>query len=203
MVVFAHECEDGMEDVFDLSSVPYIIKRALYSASPITYTATILMSFTTGISQSRRRIQPATQRRSIGHKPRLQQQSNPLRHMWWIKLPFSPPLIYATGKRRTDFAQLWPKDTIWENLKGRGLTQSYHKKTYTNRKWEKAKRQHKKNTIKNFDYITTEDRLMTVSWSNDSHKTCVVKPVYGIPNFPLTTTAVYMQSKGHTHFNIM
>ena len=33
-------------------------------------------------------------------------------------------------------------------------------------------------------------------WSNNSHPTGVVKPVYGIPNFPLTAKAV--SSKGHT-----
>ena len=31
------------------------------------------------------------------------------------------------------------------------------------------------------------DRLGMVSWRNDSHPTDVVKPVYGIPTFPLTT----------------
>ena len=37
---------------------------------------------------------------------------------------------------------------------------------------------------KNFDYTTIADRLKTVSWGNDSHPTCVVKPVYGIPTSP-------------------
>ena len=39
------------------------------------------------------------------------------------------------------------------------------------------------------------DRHRTVSWNN-SNPTGVVKPVYGIPLFPLTTKAVY--SNGHT-----
>ena len=40
----------------------------------------------------------------------------------------------------------------------------------------------------NFDYTTIADRLSTVSWSNNSHPAVVVKPVYGIPTFPLTAT---------------
>ena len=35
-----------------------------------------------------------------------------------------------------------------------------------------------KNATKNFDYTTIADRLRTVSWSNSSHQTGVVKPVY-------------------------
>ena len=34
------------------------------------------------------------------------------------------------------------------------------------------------------------DQLRTLSLDNDSHPTGVVKPVYGIPTFPLTTKAV-------------
>ena len=57
---------------------------------------------------------------------------------------------------------------------------------------EKSKKQHDniKNTTKNFDYITIADRLRTVSWSNNSHPTGVVKPVYERSTFPLTATAV-------------
>ena len=46
------------------------------------------------------------------------------------------------------------------------------------------------NATKNFDYTTIADRLRTVSWSNNSHPTGVVKPVYGYQTFPLTTKAV-------------
>ena len=73
--------------------------------------------------------------------------------------------------------------------KGRDLTQSYDKRPYTHSKIKKAKWQHK-NATKNFDYTAIADRLRTVSWGNDSHPTGVVKPVYGIPAFPLTATAV-------------
>ena len=48
---------------------------------------------------------------------------------------------------------------------------------------------HKKAT-KNFDYTTIANRLRTVSWSNDNYPTGVVKPVYRIPSFPITTKAV-------------
>ena len=55
---------------------------------------------------------------------------------------------------------------------------------------EKSKKQNcqHKNAIKNFNYITIADRLGTVSWSNDSLPTGVVKPVNGIP--PLATSVV-------------
>ena len=49
----------------------------------------------------------------------------------------------------------------------------------------KTNEQHK-NAAKNFDYTTIADRLGTVSWSNNSHPTVVVKPVYEYPTFPLT-----------------
>ena len=71
----------------------------------------------------------------------------------------------------------------------RNLTQSYDKNPYTHRKIQEASWQHK-NATKNFDYTTIGDRLRTVSWSNSSHPTGVVKPVYERPTFPLTTTAV-------------
>ena len=53
----------------------------------------------------------------------------------------------------------------------------------------KTNGQHK-NATKNVDYTTNADRLRTVSWSFNSHPTCVVKPVYGYPTFPLTAKAV-------------
>ena len=75
----------------------------------------------------------------------------------------------------------------------RDLTQSYNERPYINSNsttnWQN------KNTKKNFDYTTIADRLRTVSWSNTSHQTGLVKPVYGYSNFPLTTKAVL--SKGH------
>ena len=40
-------------------------------------------------------------------------------------------------------------------------------------------------------------RLLTVSWGNDSHPTGVVNPVYGIQTFPLTEKAVVIKD---THY---
>ena len=60
-------------------------------------------------------------------------------------------------------------------------------------KYPKSNVTTQKTQKKIFDYTTIADRLRTVSWSNDSHPTGVVKSVYGIPTFPLTTKAV--QSK--------
>ena len=54
----------------------------------------------------------------------------------------------------------------------------------------KMQRDNTKNATKNFDYTTIADRLRTVSWSNSSHSTGVVKPVYEHSTFPLTATAV-------------
>ena len=72
--------------------------------------------------------------------------------------------------------------------KGRELTQSY-KRPYTHRKIQKATWQHKNATI-NFDNTKIADGLRTVSWSNSSYPTGVVKPVYERSTFPLTATAV-------------
>ena len=47
-----------------------------------------------------------------------------------------------------------------------------------------------KDATKNLDYTTIADRLRTVSWSNNSHPTGVVKPVNERSTFPLTAKAV-------------
>ena len=78
---------------------------------------------------------------------------------------------------------------VWSGEEERDLTQSYDKSPYTHRKIQKATWQHK-NATKNFGYSTIVDRLRTLSWGNDSHPTGVVKPVYGIPTFPLIAKAV-------------
>ena len=62
--------------------------------------------------------------------------------------------------------------------KGRDLTQSYDKSPYTHRKIKKQ-RENTKNATKNFEYTTIADRLRTVSWSNESHPTGMVKLVSG------------------------
>ena len=54
-----------------------------------------------------------------------------------------------------------------------------------------SKKQHdNKNNSKNLNYTTIANRFRTVSWSNDSHLTGVVKQVYIIPTFPLTAKVV-------------
>ena len=57
---------------------------------------------------------------------------------------------------------------------------------------EKSKKQRDniKNATKYFDSTTIADRLRTVSWSNSSNPTGVVKPVYERSTFPLTATAM-------------
>ena len=47
----------------------------------------------------------------------------------------------------------------------------------------KTNGQHKTAT-KNFDYTTIADRLRTVSWSNNSHQTGVIKPSLKGTNLP-------------------
>ena len=71
--------------------------------------------------------------------------------------------------------------------KGQDLTQSYDKSPCTNRPLQKVTT-HKRN--KNVDYTTIAGRFRTVSWSNNNYPTGEVKPVYGIPTFPLTAKAV-------------
>ena len=45
-------------------------------------------------------------------------------------------------------------------------------------------------TQKRNQNISIADRVRTVSWSDDSNQTGVVKPVDGIKTFPLTAKAV-------------
>ena len=75
--------------------------------------------------------------------------------------------------------------------KARDLTQCSDKSPFTNKKLQNPEWQHK-NATKNVDYTTIADRLIMVSWSNDSHLTGVVELVYGIPTFPLTKKAPKM-----------
>ena len=63
---------------------------------------------------------------------------------------------------------------IYQRNKERDLTLFYDKSPYTNKKFQKGKMTTQNATTK-LDYTTIEDRIMTVSWSNDSHPTGVVK----------------------------
>ena len=60
--------------------------------------------------------------------------------------------------------------------KGRYLTQSYDKSPYTHRKIQKQS-----DNTKTPPKTTIADRLRTVSWSDDSHPTGVIKLVYETP----------------------
>ena len=82
---------------------------------------------------------------------------------------------------------------IYTKKKGRYLIQSHDKSPYTQRKKIKLTTQKRH---QNVDYTTIAILCSTVSWGNDSHQTGVVKPVNGIPTFPLTAKTVY------THLNI-
>ena len=63
----------------------------------------------------------------------------------------------------------------------------------------------KKAHNKKFDYTTIADQLKTVSWSNDSHYSVVVKPVDRIPTFTLTTKSIIpnSQSRMASRFSVM
>ena len=67
---------------------------------------------------------------------------------------------------------LLQNSTLWE--KGRDLTQSYDKGP-TPTEMSKGQSDNKNNATKKFDYIAVSDRLRTVSWSNYSHPTGVVR----------------------------
>ena len=91
----------------------------------------------------------------------------------------TPPLVIHNFPLKHDL--LREKEEIWPSPMTEAPTPT-----------EKSKKQrdNTKNATKNFDYTTIADRLRTVSWGSDSHPAGVVKPVYGIPTFPLTAKAV-------------
>ena len=74
---------------------------------------------------------------------------------------------------------LWNKNSIFyeSREKVEDLIKSYVKATT-------------QNPHKNYDYTTIADRLRRDNWSNHSHKIGVVKSVYGISAFQLTTKTV-------------
>ena len=81
---------------------------------------------------------------------------------WWIYRIRIPFILHFQSRMRE---------------KGGDLTQPCDKNPFTHRTIQKAMWQHKYAT-KIFDYTTIADRLRTVSWSNSSHPTGVVKPAY-------------------------
>ena len=92
-------------------------------------------------------------------------------------------LFLLKGKRQRSDSVLWQKEEkkeIWFSPMTKALTSTENPKSNVT-----TQKRHQ-----NFDYTTIADWLRTVSWGNDSHPTGVVKPVYGIPTFPLTAKAV-------------
>ena len=96
------------------------------------------------------------------------------------------------------FKNRWKVEIIRLRQNVRYLTQSYDKSLYTHRKFHKSNVTTQKRH-QNFDYTTTADRLSTISLSHDRLHTGVVKPVSGIPTFPLTTKLFHLKD---THLKI-
>ena len=71
------------------------------------------------------------------------------------------------------------------------VRQFYEKRPFAHSKFRKATWQHKR-ANKNFNYVMIADRLRTLyySWSNESHRTGMVKPVHGIQIFTLTAKSM-------------
>ena len=72
---------------------------------------------------------------------------------------------------------------IWYIEKGRDLTQPYDKNTYTNKKCNKIKRQHKTLPKEKLDYTTIAEKLRMVGWINYNHPYCVDNLVYALKGF--------------------
>ena len=85
-------------------------------------------------------------------------------------------------------------------IKIRDLTQSYDKITSVN--WKLKKQiDSTKTPSKCRLHEAIADRLGTVNWTNDNHGSGVVKAVFWILTFPLTTKAVW--SNGHTFKSLL
>ena len=69
------------------------------------------------------------------------------------------------------------------------MTQSYDKSPHIHKKIQKTTWQHK-NATKTFNNTKIADRLMTVSLSNNSDLTGMVKPVYERSAFQLTAVGI-------------
>ena len=120
-------------------------------------------------------------------------------HVWWRQLFIMKTWVTYTCEEVERLQSYWPQQSPAEvrsrptlcneviiavnsliiREKGRDLTQSCDKNPYTHRIIQKATWQHK-NATKNLDYTTIADRLRTVSWSNSSHPTGVVKALFAV-----------------------
>ena len=65
---------------------------------------------------------------------------------------------------------------------------------YIHRNLQTTKSQHK-TASKNIGFTTNIERLMTVSLRYHNHTTSVVKPVDGIPIFPLTANVMLLKGR--------
>ena len=97
---------------------------------------------------------------------------------WSLVQLWEVPLVPIPG--------FYPGQGRHQEKKKRDLTQSWRKPLY-----QQKSQQAIHNTMtppKNIDYTTIANR--TVSWSNNSHQTGVVKPGLKVPTAPLTAKVV-------------
>ena len=103
----------------------------------------------------------------------------------------------------------------WSTLQTRHAKSSKRSWYYTHRekkeeisygrmtKPPKKFKMHRDNTKTPPKTSIADRELRTVSWGNDSHPTCVFKPVNGIPTLPLTTTVVWSRTRtGMYYFTV-
>ena len=126
-------------------------------------------------------------------------RNNVLLHIWNSKIyqHLTFWMLSANFYNERSDSVIWQKNPYTNRIlgeKGRNLTLSFDKSPLHRQKIQQATWQHK-----NADYTTIADRLRTVNWGNDSHPTGVIKPVYGIPTFPLTAEAV---NQKNTHLKM-
>ena len=107
----------------------------------------------------------------------------------------------SAAHKRISIIEIWllffkPK-ALWDGgqiFKIHRKRKRYDKSPNTNSKFQQSKVTTQK-YHQTIDYITIADRLRTVSWSNNSHPTGVVKPVSVIRTLPLTAKVVWTQIK--------
>ena len=108
---------------------------------------------------------------------------------------YAPPLTYILlFSNKAEFISIYSR--LEKNSKHLSSTSckekkeeiwlSHMRKAATPTEKSKKETWQHKNATKNFDYTTIADLLRTVNWGNNIHPTWVVKPVHGIPTFPLT-----------------
>ena len=99
----------------------------------------------------------------------------------YVKLNWDAIFFFPVESKNYEFR------FVWREKEG-DLTQSYDKNPYTNRKFENQRTTH---TTPPKTSITQQLRTdLGRSVGVTSNPTGVVKPVYGIPTFPLTAKAV-------------